>query len=85
MRLFRDPPELGKEEQTRALAYDLWLKRGSPLETPEDDWFEATSMIQRVESQKVAASIVKLVRTWIRIKVDADKIPPSNVNPQGPD
>ncbi len=29
------------EEQIADLAYTLWIQRGSPIGSPEDDWFRA--------------------------------------------
>jgi hypothetical protein len=35
------PQELQTEEAIAALAYQLWIERGCPLGTPEEDWFRA--------------------------------------------
>ena len=33
------------EPQLQALAYQLWLERGSPIGSPEVDWFEAEARL----------------------------------------
>ena len=30
-----------EHDQIQALAYDLWLQRGCPIGSPEDDWYQA--------------------------------------------
>jgi DUF2934 family protein len=30
-----------------ALAYELWLKRGCPIGSPEEDWFQAERLLAR--------------------------------------
>jgi hypothetical protein len=30
-----------REEAVRKLAYELWQKRGSPPDSPDEDWLEA--------------------------------------------
>jgi hypothetical protein len=36
----------GVQSELQALAYELWLDRGSPLGSPEIDWFEAEARIR---------------------------------------
>jgi hypothetical protein len=31
---------------TAALAYQLWLQRGSPAGSPDDDWFRAETLLR---------------------------------------
>lgn len=55
----------GVQVELQALAYQLWLERGSPVGSPEIDWFEAEARIQqelrgrasarRREAQRAAA------------------------------
>ena len=33
------------EPQLQALAYQLWLERGSPIGSPEVDWFDAEARL----------------------------------------
>jgi hypothetical protein len=30
-----------------ALAYELWIKRGCPIGSPEEDWFQAEQLLAR--------------------------------------
>ena len=34
------------EEATAILAYQLWLDRGCPLGSPEEDWFRAEQVLR---------------------------------------
>lgn len=36
----------GVQAELQALAYQLWMDRGSPIGSPEIDWFEAEARIQ---------------------------------------
>lgn len=36
----------GVHAELEALAYQLWMERGSPLGSPEIDWFQAEARIQ---------------------------------------
>lgn len=55
----------GVQAELQTLAYQLWMDRGSPIGSPEIDWFEAEARIQqelharasarRREAQRVAA------------------------------
>lgn len=57
----------GVQAELQALAYQLWLDRGSPVGSPEIDWFEAEARIRallhtrasdrRREAQRAAAGI----------------------------
>ena len=38
----------GVQAELQALAYQLWLDRGSPVGSPEIDWFEAEARIRAV-------------------------------------
>jgi DUF2934 family protein len=43
-------------EQIAALAYQLWQKRGCPMGSPEEDWFDAQNQLQqRTQPSRVAA------------------------------
>ena len=33
------------QSQIQALAYQLWLERGAPIGSPDEDWFEAESRL----------------------------------------
>ena len=62
----RDNPRRAEEEsQTQSgpstvagLAYQLWLERGSPYGSPDEDWFRAESLLRaesRVHASPAAA------------------------------
>jgi Protein of unknown function (DUF2934) len=36
------------QQLTRQVAYELWLNRGRPLGSPEVDWFQAETLVDRV-------------------------------------
>ena len=36
-------------QDVAALAYELWLARGCPLDSPEEDWFRAEQKLQQVD------------------------------------
>ena len=39
-----------------ALAYHLWMERGCPIGSPEDDWFRAEAELKnKVQAQAAAA------------------------------
>lgn len=40
------------ESQIRTLAYQLWLGRGAPIGSPEEDWFKAEARLTCSESPK---------------------------------
>lgn len=42
-------------EQVKALAYLLWLERGSPSGSPEEDWFQAENQLRAMQSARMAA------------------------------
>lgn len=46
----KQPGEItnGVQAELQALAYQLWLERGSPAGSPEIDWFEAEARIRAV-------------------------------------
>jgi Protein of unknown function (DUF2934) len=35
------------QEETQRLAYQLWLERGCPVDSPEQDWFRAEEELRR--------------------------------------
>lgn len=35
------------QTQIQSLAYQLWLERGAPIGSPEEDWLEAESRLTR--------------------------------------
>lgn len=37
------------EAELKLLAYEYWQERGSPLGSPEEDWFHAEEELQRRE------------------------------------
>jgi hypothetical protein len=49
-----------QHEQTEAgvakLAYHLWLQRGSPEGSPEEDWYRAENMLQTGTAVSATAS-----------------------------
>jgi hypothetical protein len=34
------------ESAVRVKAYELWLQRGCPQDSPEDDWYQAERLLQ---------------------------------------
>lgn len=38
-----------QHHQIEVLAYELWEKRGSPLGSPDEDWFRAQAELNRVQ------------------------------------
>jgi hypothetical protein len=42
-------------EQVQALAYLLWLQRGSPIGSPQEDWFQAENQLRAMQSARMAA------------------------------
>lgn len=45
------------QHQIQELAYQLWLERGCPLGSPEDDWFRAEAELKsRTEIASAAAA-----------------------------
>jgi len=59
----------GVQAEMQALAYQLWIERGSPLGSPEIDWLEAEARVQaelharstsrRREAQRAAAGAAR--------------------------
>lgn len=45
----------GVHAELQALAYQLWRERGSPVGSPEIDWFEAEARIQAVLHMRASA------------------------------
>ena len=35
------------QPEIQALAYRLWLERGAPIGSPDEDWFEAESRLTK--------------------------------------
>ncbi len=35
------------QTQIQKLAYQLWLERGAPIGSPDDDWLEAEARLKR--------------------------------------
>jgi DUF2934 family protein len=50
-------PESGSNEIVAKLAYRLWLQRGSPEGTPEEDWYRAEQLLQSGTAVSSASSI----------------------------
>lgn len=48
--------DLGRDETEREeithLAHEFWLKRGSPIGTPEEDWFRAETEVRSRQSKR---------------------------------
>lgn len=38
-----------KRDETERLAYRLWQERGSPIGSPEEDWFQAEKELRDVQ------------------------------------
>lgn len=38
-----------RHEELEELAYHYWLERGSPIGTPEEDWYRAEKELERRE------------------------------------
>ena len=43
-------------DEIAALAYDFWLQRGSPIGSPEADWFRAEEELKNCRANVVAAT-----------------------------
>jgi hypothetical protein len=43
-------------DQIETLAYQLWLERGCPDGSPQDDWFRAETQLKQPELMQRAAS-----------------------------
>lgn len=43
----KDEPPADIQSQIQALAYQLWLERGAPIGSPDQDWLEAESRLTR--------------------------------------
>jgi hypothetical protein len=48
-------PTATKTEETRiaALAYELWLQRGCPIGSDQDDWFQAKTILRHQSEEPV--------------------------------
>ena len=46
------------EQEIAQLAYELWMERGQPEGSPEEDWFRARDLV-RTGRSAVASSIVQ--------------------------
>jgi len=44
------------EDEIAARAYELWLYRGSPIGSPEVDWFEAKEELKRRKQPSATAA-----------------------------
>lgn len=40
-----NPENAVTQERVASLAYQLWMERGCPLGSPEDDWFRAKQQL----------------------------------------
>lgn len=49
-------PVSPQQEQIEVLAYQLWLERGSPVGSPEEDWQMAEMQLKRQAGQAELAS-----------------------------
>ena len=55
----RDPNSMPQHNQIAALAYQLWLDRGCPHGSPEDDWHRAEAKLRtRDQGQEPARNPV---------------------------
>lgn len=43
-------PATDIQTQIQALAYELWMHRGAPIGSPEEDWYEAENRLTRGEN-----------------------------------
>ena len=48
--------QTGSDEVVAKLAYKLWLQRGSPEGSPEDDWYKAEQLLQSGTAVSSASS-----------------------------
>jgi hypothetical protein len=44
-----------KQQQTALLAYQFWMERGCPAESPAEDWFRAETALRSRQSEEVPA------------------------------
>jgi len=45
-----------REEEIAILAHDLWIQRGSPEGSPEEDWFEADRKLRSFDREHPMAA-----------------------------
>jgi len=50
-----EAPVVDRHEEIEARAHELWIQRGRPIGSPEEDWFRAEEELRR-ESAATAAS-----------------------------
>lgn len=48
-------PDVVSRQQIEARAHELWIERGCPVGSPDEDWFRAEEELQR-ESRACAVS-----------------------------
>lgn len=70
------------ESMIRAKAFELWLSRGAPIGSPENDWFSAKTLlesppppaVQEVSALEVSALEVSALKEWkVEAAVQEDK------------
>lgn len=49
--------ETAPQEEIAALAYELWLDRGCPLGSPEEDWLRAEQELNNRRTRDVHAEV----------------------------
>lgn len=44
-----------RDHQISALAHQLWMERGCPIGSPDDDWFRAEAELEKVQAEAATA------------------------------
>jgi len=49
-------PTITNDDAIRTLAHELWLKRGCPIGSPEEDWFQAERALGVLNKSRTTAA-----------------------------
>ena len=55
------------DKSVRKIAHELWVKRGSPSGSPEEDWFRAEQIVAQQAAPKVARVVPEPVEEPRRV------------------
>jgi hypothetical protein len=50
------PSLVDSQTQIQALAYQLWLERGAPIGSPNQDWLEAEARLSHIREEKATTA-----------------------------
>ena len=57
--------EASYEARIAALAYELWLERGCPIGSDQEDWFRAEAALKRASrNTRTEAEMMVEIRCW---------------------